>query len=111
MPNVTILSITIVISRCLSGTIAAAKKLKFWLQVVLGPPFATACREIRKSGPGKSGLFRLYGRTSGSTPNGAESPIQDSDPGSLDFFRKSDFFIFFAFLKLKTRAIFSLFAP
>ena len=76
MPNVTILFLIIVIPRCLSGTIAA-KKLKFWLQVVLGPPFATACREIRKSGS-KSGIFCFYGRTLGSTLNGPESPILDS---------------------------------
>ena len=42
----------------ISGTIAA-RGLKFWLQVALSAPIATAWAEIRKSGSGsgKSGFF------------------------------------------------------
>ena len=45
----------------ISGT-TEARGLKFWLQVGLGPPIATAWTEIRKSGSGQSrfsGFFFL----------------------------------------------------
>ena len=42
-----------------SGTIAA-RGLKFWLQVALSAPIATAWAEIRKSGSGKSGFSGIF---------------------------------------------------
>ena len=39
----------------ISGT-TAARGLKFWLQVALLAPFATAWTQIRKSGSGKTGF-------------------------------------------------------
>ena len=82
--NRVILFIIIVFKRGLSGTIRA-RGLKFWLQVALSAPIATAWTEIRKSGSGsgKSGFcpeiffrfFRFYGPlgTSGSLPGGSRT--------------------------------------
>ena len=50
-----ILYFIIVRERKISGT-TAARGLKFWLQVALGAPIATAWKQIRKSGSGKSGF-------------------------------------------------------
>ena len=63
----------------------AARGLKFWLQVALLAPIATAWMEIRKSGSGsgKTGFcpefffrfFRFYGPlgTSGTLPGGSRT--------------------------------------
>ena len=85
-----------------SGT-TAARGLKFWLQVGLGPPIATAWTEIRKSGSGSGkygfsgnlffAFFGFYGPlgTSGSPPDGPEPP--NPDPyREIRFFFKSVFF-------------------
>ena len=91
----------------ISGT-TAARGLKFWLQVALSAPIATAWAEIRKSGSGsgKSGFsgkfffafFGFYGPlgTSGSPPDGPEPPNPDPDR-EIRFFRKSGFFVFSTF--------------
>ena len=79
----------------------APRGLKFWLQVALSAPIATAWIRIRKSGSGKSGktgnfffaFFRFYGPlgTSGSPPDGPEPP--NPDPyREIRFFFKSVFF-------------------
>ena len=77
----------------------AARGLKFWLQVALGPPIATPCAEIWKSGSGsgKSGFsgifffcfFRFYGPLwpSGLSPDGPESPNPDPDPENPVFLK------------------------
>ena len=102
-----ILYFIIVRGRSISGTIAA-RGLKFWLQVALSAPIATAWKQIRKSGSGsgKSGFsgnfffafFGFYGPlgTSGSPPDGPEPPNPDPDR-EIRFFRKSVFFVFSPF--------------
>ena len=98
----------------ISETIAA-RGLKFWLQVALLAPFATAWTEIRKSGSGsgKSGFsgklffafFGFYGLLGpqGHPPDGPESPNPDPDRESR-FFENPDF-SFFRLFKLKDPAI------
>ena len=61
----------------------APRGLKFWLQVALSAPIATAWKQNRKSGCGKTGFcpeiffrfFRFYGPlgTSGSLPGGSRT--------------------------------------
>ena len=109
-----ILLIIIVFKRGLSGTIRA-RGLKFWLQVALSAPIATAWTEIRKSGSGSgksgfSGIFFFAFFASmdllgpqGHPPDGPESPNPDPDR-EIRFFRKS-VFSFFAFFKFKDPTI------
>ena len=88
----------------ISGT-TAARGLKFWLQVALSAPIATAWTEIRKSGSG-SGKSGFYGNffslflastdllgPQGHPPNGPEPPNPDLDR-EIRFFRTSVFFVF-----------------
>ena len=94
----------------ISGT-TAARGLKFWLQVALSAPFATAWTEIRKSGSGsgKSGFsgnffFAFFASMDllgpqGHPPDGPESPNPDPDR-EIRFFENPDFSIFRLF-KLK----------
>ena len=102
----------------ISGTIAH-RGLKFWLQVALSAPIATAWTEIRKSGSGKSGFsgnfffafFGFYGPlgTSGSPPDGPEPP--NPDPDREIRFSKIQVFRFFDFLSLKTLQYGCLWTP
>ena len=106
-PYCGILYFIIVIKRKISAS-RVARGLKFWLQVALSAPIATAWAEIRKSGSGsgKSGFseknffafFGFYGPlgTSGSPPDGPEPPNPDPDR-EIRFFRKSGFFVFSTF--------------
>ena len=98
----------------ISGTIAA-RGLKFWLQVALSAPIATAWTEIRKSGSGsgKSGFsgnffFAFFASMDllgpqGHPPDGPESPNPDPDR-EIRFFENPDF-SFFRFFKLKDPTI------
>ena len=109
-----ILFIIIVFKRGLSGTVRT-RGLKFWLQVALSAPIATAWKQNRKSGSGsgKSGFsgkfffafFGFYGPlgTSGSPPDGPEPPNPDPDR-EIRFFRTSVFSLFRP-LKLRTPKI------
>ena len=38
----------------------AARAMKFWLQVALGPPITTPWKQIRKSGTGKTGFSGTF---------------------------------------------------
>ena len=91
----------------------AARGLKFWLQVALSAPIATAWKQNRKSGSGsgKSGFsgnfffafFGFYGLLGpqGHPPDGPEPPNPDPDPAN-PVFSKIRIFRFFDFLSLKT---------
>ena len=107
--------INIVRGVLISGT-TAARGLKFWLQVALSAPIATAWTEIRKSGSGsgKSGFsgnfffafFGFYGLLGpqGHPPDGPEPPNPDPDPANPVFFENPDF-SFFRLFELKGPAI------
>ena len=115
------LKIIIVRERGISGT-TAARGLKFWLQVALSAPIATAWKQNRKSGSGsgKTGFcpenffrfFRFYGPlgTSGSLPGGSRTTYSGSGPGN-PFFSKIRIFRFFDFLSLKTQQYGCLWTP
>ena len=89
----------------ISGSIAA-RGLKFWLHVGLGPPIATRWAEIRKSGSVKSGFlgnfFRFFFASmdllgpKDHPPDGPVSPNPDLDR-EIRFFENPDlsFFRFF----------------
>ena len=90
---------------------SAARGLKFWLQVALSAPIATAWTEIRKSGSGGSGsgksgfsgfffFFAFFASMDllgpqGHSPDGPVSPNLDPD-------REIRIFRFFGFLSLET---------
>ena len=91
----------------ISETIAA-RGLKFWLQVALSAPFATAWTEIRKSGSGsgKTGFcpeffFAFFASTDPLGPQGhsPEVPVPPNpDPDrEIRFFRKSGLVVFSTF--------------
>ena len=105
----------------ISGT-TAARGLKFWLQVALSAPIATAWKQNRKSGSGsgKSGFsgkfffafFGFYGLLGpqGHPPDAPEPPNPDPDPGN-PVFRKIRTCRFFDFLSLKTLQYGCLWTP
>ena len=84
----------------------AARGLKFWLQVALSAPIATAWTEIRKSGSGsgKSGFFGKFFFASmdllGPQGHPPDVPVpHNPDPDrEIRFFENPDF----SFLSLKT---------
>ena len=93
----------------------AARGLKFWLQVALSAPIATAWAEIRKSGSGsgKSGFsrnfFSLFSASTdllgpqGHPPDVPVPPNPDQDR-EIRFFKNPDF-SFFRLFKLKDPTI------
>ena len=86
----------------ISGT-RVTRAMKFWLLVGLGPPIATRCAEIRKSGSGKSGFYGIFFFAffasmdllgpQGHPPDGPEPPNPDPDR-EIRFFENPDFSIF-----------------
>ena len=82
----------------ISGTIAA-RGLKFWLQVALSAPIATAWTEIRKSGFSGNFFFAFFASTDSPWPPDRPLMVPDPsgypDPGNPDF---PDFFVLFSLL-------------
>ena len=114
--------IIIIVTKVGISASRAARGLKFWLQVGLGPPIATPWTEIRKSGSG-SGKSDFYGifffaffgfhgplGTSGSPPDVPVPPNPDPDR-EIRFFENPDF-SFFQLFKLKDPTIWvSIYSP